>query len=93
LNPKKFVGTKSRTPRRATIFRPSLTKTLLNGIHKNSTVNAPLHPLFDPEESKFEFEDLAKIHRVVRYLAQEQRQLKRKSDHQHTKRLVKFHLA
>lgn len=38
LNPKKFVeATKSRTPRRSTIFRPYLTRTLLNGVHKNST--------------------------------------------------------
>jgi nicotinic acetylcholine receptor len=49
LDAKKFVGaTKSRTPRRSTIFRPSLTKTLLNGINKQAA--AP--PQIDPDETK-----------------------------------------
>jgi hypothetical protein len=38
---------------------------------------------------RFQFEDLAKIHKIVRYLATEHYQLKKKADREHTKLLVK----
>jgi hypothetical protein len=83
LSPKKF-GTKTRTPRRSSMFRPSLTKTLINGVHKQHDSS----PHMELDEAKFQFEDLAKIHRVVRYLAEEHFHLKKKAEKEQLKIMI-----
>ncbi|KAI6187102.1 hypothetical protein M3Y98_00206000 [Aphelenchoides besseyi] len=87
LQPKKF--TKSRVSRRS-IFRPSLTVTLTNGVEKTKTSATTIgNPTTKPEEdSGFQFQDLAKIYKAICYLTEEQRHIKRKVDRKQMKLLI-----
>ncbi|KAI6236501.1 Neur-chan-LBD domain-containing protein [Aphelenchoides besseyi] len=86
LQPKKF--TKSRVSRHS-IFRPSLTVTLTNGVDKTKTNATTIgNPTTKPEDCGFQFQDLAKIYKAIGYLAEEQRHIKRKVDRRQMKLLI-----
>ncbi|KAI6239581.1 Neur-chan-LBD domain-containing protein [Aphelenchoides fujianensis] len=99
LLPKTFA--KSRAPRHSSIFRPSLTVTLMNGVGKKSNASTTTTTtktangtaangtiVAGAEDSGFQFADLAKIYRMIQFLAEEQRHLRRKKDRDQLRALI-----